>query len=101
MAYLVKPVESQDLVTAVSGTYQRLPLATSAAAATVAGQAASATKQHLIAVAVGILMERHHLTRQQAAEWLQQQAHQHHLSLPKQATEIVAACERLNLHPHA
>lgn len=46
-------------------------------------------------------MERHHLTRQQAAEWLQQQAHQHHLSLPQQATEIVAACERLNLHPHA
>lgn len=100
MAYLVKPVEAQDLVTAVSGTYQRLPLATSAAA-TVTGQAAGATKQHLIAVAVGILMERHHLTRQQAAEWLQQQAHQHHLSLPQQATEIVAACERLNLHPHA
>lgn len=101
VAYLVKPVEAQDLVTAVSGTYQRLPLATSAAAATVAGQAAGATKQHLIAVAVGILMERHHLTRQQAAEWLQQQAHQQHLSLPQQATEIVAACERLNLHPHA
>lgn len=101
LAYLVKPVEAQDLVTAVAGTYQRLPLAAAGTAAANVGGQAGGNKQHLIAVAVGILMERHHITRQQAAEWLQQQAHQHHLSLPQQATEIVAACERLNLHPHA
>ncbi|WP_022653081.1 ANTAR domain-containing response regulator [Aquaspirillum serpens] len=101
LAYLVKPVEAQDLVTAVAGTYQRLPLATASATATTLAGQAGGNKQHLIAVAVGILMERHHITRQQAAEWLQQQAQQSHLTLLQQATEIVAACERLNLHPHA
>ena len=98
LAYLVKPVEAQDLVTAVAGTYQRLPLAAAGTAAANVGGQAGGNKQHLIAVAVGILMERHHITRQQAAEWLQQQAQQSHLTLLQQATEIVAACERLNLH---
>ena len=101
LVYLVKPVEAQDLVTAVAGTYQRLPLAAAGTAAANVGGQAGGNKQHLIAVAVGILMERHHITRQQAAEWLQQQAQQSHLTLLQQATEIVAACERLNLHPHA
>lgn len=101
LAYLVKPVEAQDLVTAVAGTYQRLPLAAAGTAAANVGGQVGGNKQHLIAVAVGILMERHHITRQQAAEWLQQQAQQSHLTLLQQATEIVAACERLNLHPHA
>jgi len=107
LTYLVKPLDIQQIVPAVEAAFANRPKAKAAvsappeaapaAGATVAttamppAQLSAAAADPLtatVAIAIGLVMHRHSLTRRQALDKLSQQARQENLS-------VAALCERL------
>ncbi len=105
LAYLVKPLDVGQIVPAVDAAFARLramPAAGSVAlsrpgtppAATAPGPAASPLTDP-VALAVGVLMHRHSLTREQAWERLQRLAQTQAQTPLAQAERLLAAVEEL------
>lgn len=109
--YLVKPLEVGQIVPAVDAAFRRVrgearpaPEAarparaapTPAAAAAAAASPAADPLADPVPVAVGVLMHRFSLTRQQALQRLRRQADEQGLALPAQAERVLSAVEQLS-----
>jgi response regulator NasT len=98
VAYLVKPLDIKQIVPAVEAAFAHLG---SEAAAPTSGQAAPAPSVNLAslqtsaAIAVGILMHRYSLSREDAAMRLQRLASEAGIGLHAQAELLLAAVEQL------
>ena len=94
LAYLVKPLEVGQIVPAVQAAFARLsvvePVGRVAAVDAVADALADP-----VPLAVGVLMHRHALPRDEALRRLQRMAQDQRQSLPQQAERLLAAVEEL------
>lgn len=99
LTYLVKPLDIQQIVPAVESAFANRPKAQAAAAAApVAPPAAPPAADPLldpVPLAIGVVMHRHSVARQQALERLQQQAQQEGRSLQALCERLIAAQEVL------
>ncbi len=99
LAYLVKPLEVGQIVPAVEAAFGRLRAEAPAAQAAPVAAPAPATANPIadpVPVAVGVLMHRFSLSRQQALQRLQRQAQEQQLPLAQQAERVLAAVEQLS-----
>ncbi len=101
LAYLVKPLEVGQIVPAVEAAFGRLraeaPLRPRQPARSApAGNALADPLADPVPVAVGVLMHRFSLTRQQALQRLRRQADEQGLPLPQQAERVLVAVEQLS-----
>lgn len=103
--YLVKPLEVGQIVPAVDAAFRRVrgeapPAADGArparAATAPAAPPAADPLADPVPVAVGVLMHRFSLTRQQALQRLRRQADEQGLVLPAQAERVLSAVEQLS-----
>jgi len=103
--YLVKPLEVGQIVPAVDAAFRRVrgevpPSADGArparAATAPAAPPAADPLADPVPVAVGVLMHRFSLTRQQALQRLRRQADEQGLVLPAQAERVLSAVEQLS-----
>ncbi|TDP83816.1 response regulator receiver and ANTAR domain protein [Aquabacterium commune] len=105
LTYLVKPLDIQQIVPAVEAAFANRPKAQAAKAAEAAKASVGTPAAHpsteavapatsadpltaTVAIAIGLVMHRHSLTRRQALDKLSLQARQENLS-------VAAVCERL------
>ncbi len=102
LAYLIKPLDIRQIVPAVEAAFAQIEQRTGAAASTAAAApresrapVAHEALSQTIAIAVGVLMHRHALSRQAAFERLQAVASADSLSLHQQAERVVGAVELL------
>ncbi len=96
LAYLVKPLEVNQIVPAVEAAFGRLRAEAPAAPVAAPAPAAANPIADPVPVAVGVLMHRFSLNRQQALQRLQRQAGEQRLSLAQQAERVLAAVEDLS-----
>jgi two-component system, response regulator PdtaR len=96
VAYLVKPLDIKQIVPAVEAAFAHLETTVAAPAAAAASSAAAATARDTsAAMAVGVLMHRYSLARDEAAQRLQRLAQEGGLTLHAQAELLLAAVEQL------
>lgn len=97
LAYLVKPLDISQIVPAVEAAFARAPAAAAAAAAPAVPPAPTELPPPLdpTAIAVGVLMHRYSLPRDEALTRLMALASADDHSLPEQARRIVDAVELL------
>ena len=98
LAYLVKPLDVGQIVPAVEAVFSRLretPAGASPAPQPAAPAAAADALADAVPLAVGVLMHRHSLPRQEAWRRLQRMAHEHGLNVPAQAERLLGAVEEL------
>ena len=96
VAYLVKPLDIKQIVPAVEAAFARLETTVAApAAAAASSAAAAAARDTSAAMAVGVLMHRYSLARDEAAQRLQRLAQDAGLTLHAQAELLLAAVEQL------
>jgi len=102
LAYLVKPLDIGQIVPAVDAAFARIrgavPTATAAGELAEAPAATDSVAQALrdpLPLALGVLMHRHSLSRQQALERLLRLAQEARLAPAAQAERLVAAVEEL------
>jgi DNA-binding response OmpR family regulator len=96
VAYLVKPLDIKQIVPAVEAAFAHLETTVAAPAAAAASSAAAATTRDTsAAMAVGVLMHRYSLARDEAAQRLQRLAQDAGLTLHAQAELLLAAVEQL------
>jgi two-component system, response regulator PdtaR len=95
VAYLVKPLDIGQIVPAVEAAMAQLPARAQPAAAIAAAPLASAALPDVVWIAVGVLMHRYSLPRDQALQRLQRLAAEQALALPDQALRLVDAVELL------
>ena len=99
VAYLVKPLDIGQIVPAVEAAFANLPRrtadATGAGPAPVRAAALLRPVQDLVAIAVGVLMHRYSLQRDQALARLQRLADDEQRGLAEQAGRLVDAVELL------
>jgi two-component system, response regulator PdtaR len=99
--YLVKPLDIRQIVPAVEGAFARIgrgpspmPIGTPEERAAQLGHDALS---QTVAIAIGVLMQRHALSRTEAFAQLQRQAALHSRPLAHQAEQVLLAVEVLNL----
>ncbi len=100
--YLVKPLDIRQIVPAVEAAFARIGRGPSPVPYCRVEDRLPSSHDVLtqsIAIAVGVLMQRHALPRAQAFEALQRMAVSGSRSLDHQAEEVLAAAEALNLPP--
>jgi two-component system, response regulator PdtaR len=96
VAYLVKPLDIKQIVPAVEAAFAHLATTVAAPAAAAASGAATVTARDTsAAMAVGVLMHRYSLARDEAAERLRRLAQDAGLTLHAQAELLLAAVEQL------
>ena len=96
VAYLVKPLDIKQIVPAVEAAFAHLEASVAAPAAAAASSAVAATARDTsAAMAVGVLMHRYSLARDEAAQRLQRLAQEAGLTLHAQAELLLAAVEQL------
>lgn len=100
VAYLVKPLDIHQIVPAVEAAFanRRAQVLTPKPAPTpapVAEPAAEPALQQLVALAVGVLMHRYSLSRQEALSRLQKLSAAEHRALDEQALRLIEAVELL------
>ena len=99
VAYLIKPLDIHQIVPAVEAAFaQRVPQDPAPVAEAAAAPAAPAQDPVLgqvVAMAVGVLMHRYSLTRQEALERLRKLSSTETLDLTDQAARLVEAVELL------
>ncbi|CAN5295423.1 response regulator [soil metagenome] len=97
VAYLVKPLDIHQIVPAVEAAFanRRAQVAAAAAATAVPAAPAQPELEQLPAMAIGVLMHRYSLTRQEALSRLQKLADSEHRSLVDQALRLLEAVELL------
>jgi response regulator NasT len=98
LAYLVKPLDVGQIVPAVEAAFGRLregSAALTATSAPVSLPVASAPVQDPVSLAVGVLMHRHSLHRDEAWRRLQRLAQDQQLPLAAQAERLLGAVEEL------
>jgi two-component system, response regulator PdtaR len=96
VAYLVKPLDIKQIVPAVEAAFAHLETTVAAPAAAAASSAAAATARDTsAAMAVGVLMHRYSLARDEAAQRLQRLAQEAGVTLHAQAELLLAAVEQL------
>ena len=109
LTYLIKPLDIQQIVPAVESAFANRPQARQAATPTAdapaeaaqptqAGSAAALAtnpETHTVAIALGIVMHRHSLTRHDALQRLQQQAAQAGTTLEAVSERLITAQEVL------
>lgn len=102
LAYLVKPLEVGQIVPAVEAAFGRLrsdaapPARPPERPAARQPEPAADPLADPVPVAVGVLMHRFSLTRQQALQRLRRQADEQGLALPQQAERVLSAVEQLS-----
>jgi two-component system, response regulator PdtaR len=106
VAYLTKPLDVRQIVPAVQEALARVQASAVGAVAPADGAAPSSRLTHgldaadaVIAMAIGILMHRHQLTRESAIERLRRAAASTRHSLEDQARLVVTAIETLATTP--
>jgi response regulator NasT len=102
LAYLVKPLDVGQIVPTVDDVMARLrgtaaadPGSSPQVDPAPAPEPVETVQTDLVALATGILMHRHSLTRQRAADRLRTMARDKGLSMPAQAGRVVDAVEAL------
>ena len=101
MAYLVKPLDVGQIVPAVDAAFERLrakpqrPASFRQAEPDPATLAAASPLAETLAMAIGVLMHRHSLSRAQAWERLQRMANDQSNTPQAQAERLLAAVEEL------
>jgi response regulator NasT len=103
LAYLIKPLDVGQIVPSVEAAFARLrtaeagpePLATAAPAADPAGDRQRDALGDAVPLAIGVLMHRYSLPRQQAWQRLQRLAEEQELSPAAQAERLLSAVEEL------
>jgi DNA-binding response OmpR family regulator len=93
-AYLVKPLDVGQIVPAVEAVFGRLRAATRADGPALPAVEATGGME-VIAIAVGVLMHRHSLSRSDARVRLQRMAEEQALSVLQQAEKLLLAVEEL------
>ena len=93
-AYLVKPLDVGQIVPAVEAVFGRLRAAAQAGGSVTLAVAAD-NGVEITAMAVGVLMHRHSLTRAHARLRLQRMAEDQMLSVQQQAEKLLLAVEEL------
>ena len=97
--YLVKPVDVSRIVPAVEDAMRRVREQGASARAAASGPAGSVAAAGAVAdpvpLAVGVLMHRHSLSRQDALTRLLRMAQEQGLALPAQAERLLGAVEEL------
>ncbi len=93
LAYLVKPLDVGQIVPAVEAAFGRLREVVATSVAVAPGPADPLSDP--IPLAVGVLMHRYSLSRQEALRRLQKLAEEQKLPLPAQAQRLLAAVEEL------
>jgi len=102
VAYLVKPLDIQQIVPVVDSAFadlNRQRLAQPQPVAPAAPPVSPDTLEPVVAMAVGVLMHRYSLARGDALERLQRLAQSGPRPLPDQAERVLAAVEQLALPP--
>ena len=98
--YLVKPLEVGQIVPAVDAAFRRVrgvaPAALPGRAMALVPAPAADPRADPVPVAVGVLMHRFSLTRQQALQRLRRQADEQGLALAAQAERVLGAVEQLS-----
>jgi two-component system, response regulator PdtaR len=96
VAYMIKPLDVAQIVPTVDSAFSRLRSGAAAAAAAGAeGRVASAALDDPVPLAIGVLMHRHSLSRQAAAQRLQRLAGEQQLTPAAQAERLLLALEEL------
>ena len=95
LAYLVKPLDIGQIVPTVEAAFANLPARPPAALAGTPASASPAPRLDPVALAVGVLMHRYSLPREQALERLQRLAAEEGRALPDQAERLAEAVELL------
>lgn len=100
LAYLVKPLDIGQILPTVAAAFGNLPARAAAAAAATPARAEAAPAPsvggaELVAMAVGVLMHRYSLQRDQARQRLQRMAADEQRGLVEQAGRLVEAVELL------
>jgi response regulator NasT len=91
LAYLVKPLDVGQIVPSVEAAFARI----GKGGETPPPRAAAQAGAELLALAIGVLMHRHSLTREGARQRLERMAAEQGLSPATQAERLVAAVEEL------
>lgn len=99
MGYLIKPIDVTQLVPALHAARER-HLELQGLRETERQLQSALAESRDVSVAVGILMERRHLARDQAFQCLRQFARSNRRRVVDVAGELVGALERLNLTQH-
>jgi response regulator NasT len=94
VAYLVKPLDVGQIVPTVEAAFERLR--TQRAQAAARPGSAAAAGQEVVPMAVGVLMHRYSLSRQEAQARLSRIADAAGVSLAEQAERLVRAVEELS-----
>lgn len=98
VAYLVKPLDVGQIVPTVDAAFARLGVPSVAVAAAVpSAVAGNEPLGDIVAMAMGVLMHRHSLSRGEALERLRRMALGEASSLAAQAEKVVAAVELLSV----
>jgi response regulator NasT len=97
LAYLVKPLDVGQIVPAVEAAFGRLRLAREAALAEPAASAAEPANPLAdpVPLALGVLMHRHALSREEALRRLQRMCDDNQSTLASQAERLLQAVEEL------
>ncbi|MDN3919803.1 response regulator [Roseateles violae] len=95
VAYLVKPLDIQQIVPAVEAAFANRRAPPPPLPAREAIGAGATVLQQLVPMAVGVLMHRYSLSRSEALQRLQQSAEDEGRSLAEQAQRLVEAVELL------
>jgi len=99
LAYLVKPLDMQQIVPAVEAAFSHRPQPQDPApvppAPAVAATPSPVLDQQVVAIAVGVLMHRYSLSRSQALERLKKLSEAEDRELAEQALRLVEAVELL------
>jgi two-component system, response regulator PdtaR len=99
VAYMIKPLDVAQIVPTVDSAFSRLrsaaPLPAFAAGALATAGVAADVIDDPVPLAIGVLMHRHSLSRQAAAQRLQRLAAEQHLAPAAQAERLLLAVEEL------
>jgi two-component system, response regulator PdtaR len=95
VAYMIKPLEVAQIVPTVDAAFGRLRSGAAAPAPAAAGGLAAGVVDDPVPLAIGVLMHRHSLSRQAAAQRLQRLAGEQQLSPSAQAERLLLAVEEL------
>jgi two-component system, response regulator PdtaR len=96
VAYMIKPLDVAQIVPTVDSAFSRLrSVAAAPAAVSAEGRLAVAALDDPVPLAIGVLMHRHSLSRQAAAQRLQRLAAEQQLTPVAQAERLLLALEEL------
>ena len=96
VGYLVKPLDVAQIVPQVHAVMARLRAAAGVPTSVPMPVPAASSPEEITALAVGVIMHRYSLNRQQAAARLQRLAAEQGLAVAVQAERLVAAVEELS-----